>query len=473
MTLPVSLPDTENADSRSDVAVLDTIGRTPQFWDRNVIFFANLLGLFFGNEEQTQMLSDEVGEVDSYGGRLLPILDLVYPGKGENLLILERAPDDDLVEYFSETAGLSLPELEILAHPDYLKLGEELSGNADSEIDFIYRIREHSAEFVDGYVTDSILSAVARRSGKQTISSHEGSRFGNNKWMLHSFIEEQGLPFPATEIVESAEGISKGLGSLRLRGFSAAVVRAPLGASGIGMIKIPDLADCDELARSVPRHFFTEGPCLVQGWLSPGEFGVTEVRSPSVQLFLRESEVAMYDITEQILSKASIHEGNESPPRYLEENNGLREELLRQAGIAGGWLYRQGYRGTASVDFLVAWTEGDAFTVYICEINARVTGATYPSVLARHFLPEGSWLLRNLRFDEPVTGKGVLDLLGASGDLFVPGQSEFGVFPVNFNFGKDGLVHKGQFLCLASSPRQSKLLLRMAELDLPCRIDRD
>ena len=75
-----------------------------------------------------------------------------------------------------------------------------------------------------------------------------------------------------------------------------------------------------------------------QGWLQPGELGVREIFSPSVQLFLDDESVSLYDLTEQILSDASIHQGNEAPPPYLPMKKGLRSELLRQAGEAGSWL---------------------------------------------------------------------------------------------------------------------------------------
>lgn len=419
------------------------------------------------------MLADEVGEVDSYGGRLLPILDLVYAGPGRNLLVLEREPDAALADYFRTTAGLSLPDVEIMPHRDYLEIGRTMDRSEEWSSPAIERLREHSSDMLDGYVTDTILRDLADRLGMTTASTHEGSLNGNNKWLLHLHLEKVGLPVPATEIAGNPGEVPACLEKLERAGYAAAVIRAPLGASGIGMIKVPSTAEGKAESDLVPLHFFSEGSCLVQGWMQPGEFGVTEVRSPSVQLFLREGSVSMYDITEQILSHASVHEGNESPPPYLAELPELREELLRQAGVAGTWLHEQGYRGAGSVDFLVTTKEDGSREVYVCEINARVTGATYPSVLARHFLPEGAWLLRNLRFDAPVTGKELLDLLETSGDLYVPGRSEFGVLPVNFNFGSDHLVHKGQFLCLASSPRESNVLLRMAELDLPCRIDRD
>ena len=136
-------------------------------------------------------------------------------------------------------------------------------------------------------------------------------------------------------------------------------------------------------------------------------------------MFLDDESVYLFDLTEQILSKDSIHEGNISPPPYLGEMPGIREELLRQAGVAGEWLHAQGYRGTASTDFLLVEKEsGDAPEVYICEINARVTGATYPSVLARHVAPKGAWLLRNVRIQEPLEGDRLLDLLHWPGHLY-------------------------------------------------------
>ncbi len=451
----------------SDIQVIESTARLPSFWNENAVFVANLLGLFFGNEEETRMLAEEVGEVDSYGGRLLPLLNLLYAGKEKNLLILEREPDQHLRRYFEETAQLSLPEMTVLPHQEYLELD---SSGVHPVID---RLRSHSAKRIDGYVTDDILCRLADKTGKRTFSSTAGSRRGNNKGLLHHFLEESGLPTPLTEIAESPEEIGGCLDRLERAGFESAVVKAPMGASGIGLIKVEALDDRGNINQAVPGHFFTEGPCLVQGWLKPTPSGIKKMRSPSVQLFLNEDSVILYDITEQILSHDSVHEGNESPPPYLAENEEWRSELLRQAGIAGKWLHQQGYRGTGSADFLLAEMSDGGFEVYVCELNARVTGATYPSVLAHHFMPDGCWLLRNLRFTEPISGKELLELLKTSHDLYIPGESEFGIVPVNFNFGQDGLIHKGQFLCLAPSAGGSKMLLAMAKLDLPCEPDRD
>lgn len=454
-----------------EIEVVAKPGRLPEFPERNAIFIANLLGLFFGNEEQTAMLTAEVGELDSYGGRLIPIIDLLFPGPGSNLLVLEREPDPALCRYFKETAGLPLAECLVLPHKDYLEIGHLLAAGKTSNHGFVSKLEKHAADLIQGFVTDQTLLNLAEVTGKRTISTAVGSHLGNNKRALHQHLEAIGLPTVETELAETSTDVPACLERLRAAGFTTGVVKSAIGASGIGLVKIDSLDDPD--IPPIPDNFFFEGDCLVQGWLKPGEFGITQIRSPSVQLFLTESSVALFDITEQILSHASIHEGNEAPPPYLTDTRVLRDELLRQAGIAGRWLHAQGYRGTGSVDFLVADHDDGSTVAYVCEINARVTGATYPSVLARHFIPDGAWLMRNLRFETPLTGEAVLEMLQNSGDLYIPGQTEAGVLPVNFNFGPDGLVHKGQFLCLAHSIAGSHVLLDLAEFDLPCLPDRD
>jgi len=431
------------------------------------VFVANLLGMFFENDAQSKLLAKVIGEVDTYGGRLLPIIDLLYRGEGQNLLVLEREPSLHLSKFFTDVAGLTIPETVVLPHREYLDY--QRNSIVSSALETIIN---HPSPRIDGYVTDTTLISLAEQAGKRTFSTRAGSRGGNNKRKLHKHIEQSGLPIPATEIADSPSDIPRCLDTLARCGFRAAVVKAALGASGIGLVKVPEINEANISALEIPEHFFHDGPCLVQGWLEVGRNGITQIHSPSAQLFLDDDSLHIFDLTEQILSGASTHQGNESPPKYFSDHPDYAPELIRQAEVAGRWLHEQGYRGTASVDFLLTETDND-FTVYVCEINARVTGATYPSFLAKHFLPDGAWLLRNLRFDSPVTDMELLRLLDDSNDLFIPGESEHGVFPVNFNFDKTGLVTKGQFLCMAPSNKESRHLLRMARIDLPCQTDRD
>lgn len=446
-------------------AVTETCGVSPRFWEgRSVLFFANLLSLFFGNRGETYLLEQEISGVDSYGGRLLPVVSLLFPG-GDNLLVLERQPDPALVEYLGATLGLVLPDMAILPHAGYLQLAAATgSGKALPEWPVVSQMANHPAMLVDGFVTDLALSQLSAALGKKTLSTPEGSHRGNNKFLLHCALEDAGLPVFDTHVADSPGAIRDAVAKLKRLGYTSAVVKAQVGASGIGLKRV----HVDDPEPAVPSSFFHEGPCMVQGWITPGRAGVREVLSPSVQMFVTADTVALYDLTEQILSgEASVHEGNESPPPYLERLPGLREELFRQAAVAARWLHAQGYRGTASADFLVAIDGSPAgFAAYVCEINARVTGATYPSVLARRFFPGGSWLMRNLKLSHPATGSQVLAALHEHGHLFT-GNEPGGILPVNFNLTADGLVDKGQFLCLSQSPGGCSRLLSEAEADLP------
>ncbi len=444
--------------------VIQTQGYTPRLWaDRRAIFFTNVQGMFFDNAALSDMLMREFTHAESYGSRLVPVMGLLYRGGG-NVVVLERAPNEALCRYFTDDLGLKLPEMLVLSHQDYMALGQALKGGAESPTpDLISKLLVHNAPLVDGFVTDATIERIADRLGKRTLSTSAGSRRGNNKFLLHQHLESSGLPVFDTEVAADAGAVAHCIAALARRGFRSAVVKAQLGASGVGLMKM-DVADTNA---QVPDAFFHEGPAMVQGWLEKGRDGITAIHSPSVQMFLDDEAVYLYDLTEQILSHDSVHEGNESPPPYLDAFPGLAEELFRQSGIAGRWLHAQGYRGTASADFLVAALEDSgAFQAYVCEVNARLTGATYPSMLARHFLPNGAWLMRNLLLKEATSGRAVLRYLEEHGDLFHPGMKR-GVIPENFLLNENGRVEKGMFLCIGESSAECHELLARAERDLP------
>ena len=221
---------------------------------------------------------------------------------------------------------------------------------------------------------------------------------------------------PSTpEVAESARHAVDCCRRLQALGYSKVALKAQIGGSGIGMLCLP-AAGAD--AANIPEYLFHEGPCLVQGWLEDEIGGVELIGSPSVQLFLTDHEVSLYDVTEQILGAHSVHEGNIAPPPYAAEHPAAVDRLLAVASRAALWLHSQGYRGTASVDFVLLRRAGELQAI-AAEINARVTGASYPSILARHFVPGGAWLMRNLRFHRPLPARDVLAAPG-TGALPVP-----------------------------------------------------
>ncbi|MBC8553756.1 MAG: ATP-grasp domain-containing protein [Candidatus Brocadiales bacterium] len=452
------------------VEIKNIPGQLPTFWDRNVIFFANMHSIFYDNIAGLNRLKQQIRGVDTYGGRLIPIINILFKGDN-NLLVLEKPPDQTLLRYFEEDLNLSLPKITILSHSVYdtlLNQGDKLIHNEINPT--LTMIHNHNATWVDGFVSDSILMNLAKTLNKPTISSQESSKKGNNKLLLHNALSEKGFPVFDTLSASSPDDVPTCIATLRNKGYKNAVVKAQIGASGIGMTK---LSTDTYNSNSIPEHFFFEGPCMVQGWLDETITNIRHMGSPSIQIFLNDSTVSLYDITEQILNTDSVHQGNLSPPPYFSKEELLYEELFRQATAAGSWLHELGYRGTASVDFLVIEHCG-SIEVRVCEINARITGATYPSVIARHFLPHDAWLMRNVRFARPLKDTSLLKMLDQAGYLFRPGMQE-GVLPINFNLNEDGSVAKGQFLCLAKNLDDCLLMLTQIESILPLswHYDRD
>ncbi len=443
-------------------------GVLPPFRQRRTAFVANLLSLFFGNEYETQELQQTVGNLESYGGRLVPVLSLLNQG-GPCDLVLESAPDPALLDYFEKALELQLPKVSLLDHEIYLGIGRHLAEERPVErlqSSVPLDLRSRQLDSIDGFVTDETLAHLARFCETETLASVAGSRRGNNKGLLHDFLISEGLPVFDTLHLRQASELPAALVKMRATGYRQAVIKSQIGASGIGIQKLS--TEPTVPSPLIADHYFFEGYCLLQGWLEPGIRNVTAIKSPSVQLFLDDlTGIHLYDVTEQILSHDSVHEGNISPPPCLENQPAVLDRMLDQSEQVARWLYQQGYRGTASVDFLIAEKSGsEPAEVYVCEINARITGATYPAVLARHFIPHGAWMHRNLQFSEPIAAQQILYLLSSHHHLFQP-QSTGGILPVNFIRNDAGLVTKGQFLCLGKNIRQCQKFLVYCEEELP------
>ncbi|MHC4454813.1 MAG: ATP-grasp domain-containing protein, partial [Planctomycetota bacterium] len=444
------------------VEIKDITNQLPTFWNRSVIFFANMQSIFYDNHGELERLKQQVMGVDTYGGRLIPVINLIFKGDN-NLLVLEKPPDQTLLRYFEEDLGLSLPNIAILSHSVYDSLITQVDKLLHDEINpILTTIHQHDASWIDGFVSDNVLINIAKALNKPTISSMSGSKRGNNKFLLHNNLSENGFPVFDTITASSPDDVSSCIAILRKKGYKKAVVKAQIGASGIGMTS---MSTTSGNTNSIPEHFFFEGPCMVQGWLDETVTNIRHLGSPSIQVFLDDNTISFYDITEQLLNADSIHEGNLSPPPYFHKGDSVYEELFRQAAAAGSWLHKQEYRGTASVDFLIVDNCGN-IEVRVCEINARITGATYPSVIARRFLPLDAWLMRNVRFAKPLKDTSLLKMLDQAGHLFHPDMQE-GVLPINFNLDKDGSVLKGQFLCLGKYLEDCLAMLEQIESILP------
>jgi len=417
-----------------------SLNKLPRFWDRQVLFLSNIFSLFFKNHAQIEALHRKVGSLETYGGRMLPIMDLLFRRK-KNLLLLDKPPVKPLMTYF-ESLGLTIPDIQIIPK-DFFRA---FSQKDEDALAFLEKCKQHPADYMTGYVTDDTLVDIAKTVEKEVIGTKEGCYNGNNKLYLQKFLKKNKLPIFDTLEAKNSQHVSEALNKLEQKGYRFAAIKAQIGASGIGMKRI-DLSKVS--LEPLPDYLFHEGPVLVQGWLDPHLPSIEALASPSLLLFIDDHTCCIYDLTEQILSQDSIHEGNISPPPFLKNVPEIQDELMKQGQAVGVWLMEQGYQGTASIDFHVIKRDGTV-EVRVCEINARVTGATYPSVLAKHLAPDQTWLLRNIRFSTPHRDEDILNKMKKNRLLFSTDKLE-GILPFNFNSNREGKIFKGQFLFLSDS----------------------
>ena len=154
----------------------------------------------------------------------------VHPGR---YFTAEDRPQDAAIVALIDT-GVD-PE-----HPDFINLGGASAEAAAGGQLLLSSARTFlSAEPVpDPYdVTDEHVVRIARSLGKSTLSSVQGSRRGNNKLLLHQFLLSRGLPTLDTEIAADAADVPRCMNAMRRRGYRAAVIKAQVGASGIGMMR--------------------------------------------------------------------------------------------------------------------------------------------------------------------------------------------------------------------------------------------
>lgn len=440
-----------------------TRGRLPTLWTGSALFFADLYAIFYGEPEKTRQLQTSVVGFYAYGGRLLPILNLLYGG-GHNTLLLQEAPDPVMFDYFACRLGLNLPDVMVLDHHDHDTFHDALAHNPQA----MDTLTQSKATYIDGYVTDPHLEALAEGLGKRVVNSTAQSKAANNKVALFRFLEADDLPrFDGGEVAPGAP-LNAALSALKAQGYHRAVVRSAWGASGFGVAVVP--LDGQLIADSqadLPGHLLAEPTVLVQGWVEPGVLGIGQVSSPSVQFFIGDDHIALFDVTGQLLKDASIHQGNISPPNDFAAEPEVMDDIIHQATQVTRWVASSGYRGTGSIDYII-YRQGDQTQVRVCEVNARVTGATYPSLLAKRLRPGAAWLMRNFEFAPEIDCDDFLNSLDRPGYLYRPGM-ETGVLPINFIRNPHGKVVKCQLLFLAASPKKCQQLITPCLTALPAK----
>jgi hypothetical protein len=150
-------------------------GQLPPFWDRNVIFFCNIHSIFYDNKEETSELLKQITGLQSYGGRVISILNRLFRG-GPNKILVETAPEPSLLDYLSGDLRLSLPAFDVLDNRGYRELVGEAPGQGRRRDRSDRRSIEKPARVVGGRLCHRRRSRRGRGQIKQADDQHAGGK---------------------------------------------------------------------------------------------------------------------------------------------------------------------------------------------------------------------------------------------------------------------------------------------------------
>jgi len=254
----------------SAIDIVSDHRRMPPLHRGGALYLGNLYAIFYGDGSRTRELMGRVSGFFGYGGRLLPIVDLLYP-QGPNLLLLEQIPDPPLLDLLGGHLALSLPRFEVI-EPEQASTFEQ---GLASRPDLLPQAGIQPGFWIDGFVADAELERLGHHFGLRPATTCIASRHANDKSRLRLFLESQGLPRFDGGLVHNLEDVARMGIQLRGMGYRRAALRAAIGASGFGFWPV-DLEGGDPLPD--PPHLFEHGPAQLEGRLAPGS--TASMRSP-------------------------------------------------------------------------------------------------------------------------------------------------------------------------------------------------
>jgi len=223
-----------------------------------------------------------------------------------------------------------------------------------------------------------------------------------------------GVPCPAG--VEDLNSIDEALAAIaQIRsenpGVEKVLVKTNQGVSGLGIIKLdlgglPAPGDQREIAQldlrlkeSLDPAAYGEYEARLQraGGVVEEQISGTEIRSPSVQLFLTPlAEVQILSTHDQLLGG---EEGHNYVGCRFPADTSYALSITEEAEKIGKRLAAEGVLGRAAIDFVVVRSNGD-WKPYAIEINLRQGGTTHP-FLTLQFLTDGRYIPEEAIFIAP------------------------------------------------------------------------
>ncbi|PUA34635.1 hypothetical protein C8Z91_34790 [Paenibacillus elgii] len=200
----------------------------------------------------------------------------------------------------------------------------------------------------------------------------------NNKLFTKKLALAEGYPVTDGFIVDNVTDLEESYNLLKARGFEKVVLKIEFGSSGKGLKICNNDEEFKGLLKYIERRK-TKFCILIEGWYK-------FEKSLNAQLLIRNEDINLLAVTEQIINDDGVYLGTNFTPSV--ENNVI--DLYKMSiQKMGETIRRLGYRGIVGIDSIIC----NKNTVFpIIEINARFTQVTYLLPLVEKLLKGNSFI---------------------------------------------------------------------------------
>lgn len=268
----------------------------------------------------------------------------------------------------------------------------------------------------------------------------------NSKVYSRRLAEEAGLTQPAGGWSSDLDGLERLVETAsRLLEDGPVVVKEAFGVSGKGLIVVRTQQRLERVARALRSAARAQGgraAFCVEQW-------VDKQTDLNYQFTLDDAGAVSFDVVKEAVTDRGVHQGHVYPPGVP----GVDAELEEIAGVLGGRLAADGFRGVVGVDALTT-TDGTLHPVI--EINARLNMSTYQEGLRHRLQAPHLFAWQQPCTAGPVRFETIAATLEEEG-LLADGERDSGVVVMAHTTARGAGGRPGRLFLLAHAPHRERL----------------
>ena len=364
-----------------------------------------------------------------YDKRIFPLLEK------DDFTIFAEKIDSFLWDYYRSLDLAKIKPKNIFYADSYLKY-PSLTKAVLADKNLIQRLKQEKFHFLMPYIESYDMGKLAGEIGAFLFRSADFTDWINNKSNYRKVLRELKLPLiPGYQT--NLEKAKRHFKELKKRGFKKVVLKKERSVSGFSVFVTEKEEDFDQCLKdnlSEQKSFVLEG-------------FIEDVRySPNFQYFITENNVEFIVATDQILEKDRVSYSGNLYPSFLIKKPAVLKTINEMSEKICGYLQTKRCFGLAGIDYIVT-KQGK---VYSTEVNARINGSTFPSLIIEKLFGEDAnihWLFKTFHF-KPVSFENLFNKF----KYFIKKRGDFGVLPIGVDLLES--MGEGQFMIISRSSKE-------------------